>query len=96
MVYFQIVENGLMTELMSKIIHLSINSFISAGRLSKLVIFSTLKPLISVTVEKSETKPFLHVLINCLHPLTNKTLHMLYMAGKLMTSTTRVIGNLLL
>ena len=52
MVYFQIVENGLTEESVSKFIHLSINPFISAERLFKLVIFSTLlKPPISVTVE---------------------------------------------
>ena len=65
MVYLQIVENGLTTESISKIIHLSINPFIYVledFRLFKLVIFSTLlKPLISVAVEKSEIEPFLRV-----------------------------------
>ena len=53
-----------MMELISKIIHFSINPFTGciSRRLFKLVIFSTLfKPLISVAVEKSETKPFLCV-----------------------------------
>ena len=62
-----------------------------------MVIFSTLlKLLISVAVEKSETKPFYAFLIDRLRSLTSGKPHMLYMAGKLMTSTTRVIGNLLL
>ena len=88
MPYLRIVKTGLTTESISEIIHLSINPFIYAERLFKLVIFSTLlKPLISVAVEKSETKPFLRVFDRP---------HMLYMAGKLMTSATRVIGNLLL
>ena len=39
------------------------NPFIYAETLFKLVIFSTvLKPLISIVVEKSETKPFLCVI----------------------------------
>ena len=60
--YLRIVKTGLTTESISEIIHLSINPFIYAERLFKLVIFSTLlKPLISVAVEKSETKPFLCV-----------------------------------
>ena len=62
MPYLRIVKTGLTTESISEIIHLSINPFIYAERLFKLVIFSTLlKPLISVAVEKSETKPFLRV-----------------------------------
>ena len=47
MPYLRIVKTGLTTELISEIIHLSINPFIYAERLFKLVIFSTLlKPLI--------------------------------------------------
>ena len=62
MPYLRIVKTGLTTESISEIIHLSINPFIYAERLFKLVIFSTLlKPLISVAVEKSDTKPFLRV-----------------------------------
>ena len=62
MVYLRIVENGLTTESISKIIPLSIHPFISDENIFKLVIFSTLlKPLISILVGKSETKPFLCV-----------------------------------
>ena len=62
MPYLRIVKTRLTTESISEIIHISINPFIYAERLFKLVIFSTLlKPLISVAVEKSDTKPFLRV-----------------------------------
>ena len=60
MVPIRIVENRLTTESNNEIIQLSINPFIYAERLFKLVIFSTLlRPLINVAVEKSETKPCL-------------------------------------